>query len=268
MSSFIYFVENHKTPPKLEDMEAWGLLHAFDGLPPYHAEYNAAPSKEGTSPSGHGYLLTDDARLQPLQPTIRPDEQVWRKMPPRKGCPTIWVGCYSEKMPSPSSLVRKNPLGGIEIELADKNRWMVPLVQVYDDNVDVVSRLPSHIDLDDEGKVVRGKVIEKHRALASTCESFFDSWSLSAIPAIQEGMDEWSWQYEPAEVVNQAVTVLGANYRIGLVEVVMLGLFTLGTDSHQATEVMQIACECGLANSLLQKKRDRGQLNKAAESAN
>lgn len=268
MSSLIYFIENHKAAPKLEDLEAWGIAYAFDGLPSYHADCSAPISVGGNSPGGSGYLLTDDTRLKPYVPAIRPDEQVWRKMPSRPECPVIWVGYYSKAKPTPDSLLRNEPLGGFEVELADKNRWMVPLVQLYDDNVDPLSQLPCHVDLNNEGKVIRGKVIEKHRELAEACESFFDAWTLSAIPAIQEGLDEWSFEYEPTRVVSQATTVLASNYRLGLVEVIMLGLFTMGTNSHQATEVLQVACECALANSLLQKKRDRGQLTVVAESVN
>ena len=168
----------------------------------------------------------------------------------------MWVGCFTDSKPTPDDLIRKVSLPGLPVELADGNKWTVPIVQVYDQQAQPVSLLPCKADLDDEGRITRGEVIAKHRLLAEACDSFFEQWSLTAIIEIEQGKDSWSWEYDPTEVAVQATTVMGANYRIGLVETILLELFTLGTENHQAVEVLQAACDCGLAMALLQKKRD------------
>lgn len=250
MSAFLYFVPGHDTTVTLDRLRMWGLEYAFDRVP-YYAHC--------IGPAGSGTLLCDDVRLEPLQPTYRPAEQTWQQQPGTD----FWVGFYTDHKPRCEDLARDEQLPGERIELADGARWQVPLVRQTLENALSEPALPCYLDLNDEGEITRGAIVDQHTWLWQHCEPFWNAWLAGIETALRRVAelppDATNEDYEAASLFSlnfdtllaDAVKVLSANYRVGLREAMALRLFR--TDSGPA-EILKIACDTQLATQYLQKK--------------
>ncbi|REJ65830.1 MAG: hypothetical protein DWQ31_16590 [Planctomycetota bacterium] len=250
MPAFLYFVPDHNTPVSLDDLRRWGLDYAFERVP-YHAHVQG--------PTGSGTLLVDDRRLEPLTPTYRPEEQTWKKQPGRD----FWVGWYNSRVPSMPDLERVEQLPGDRVELADGNRWLVPLVRFVDADSTPQIALPAYLDVDDDGKFIRGDTVEQYAWLVTQTtpfwEAYHDAWtaaiehqeSLPEDASLEEQLKASQFTIDCPTLVADAVAVLSANYRIGQREAMAMKLFR--TDSG-AGEILKAACDTATANLFLKKK--------------
>lgn len=202
---FLYFVpsKEHYTPDT--------LAYAFEGKPGIREISAKGPS------GGSGQLLFDPSWHTHLSKTRHePERQKWRKIPGTG----LWVGMYIEHKPAPSELIRKQPLEGHGVELADDQTWTVPICRQF--NVDAEQfhiSLPCKMELDDDGNWGRGDVVERYQHLADVADRWFEFFMAQAGGQATETVtidDTAHW----------CVTVLQANYRIGAAELDLLGALT------------------------------------------
>lgn len=268
MAAFIYAIEGYKGPVTKDLLRSWGLAHLFDGMP-YHAPGVLVPggkSKRGVV----GTILCDQPRLEPLEAVYRPEEQVWRKVPPPaggSGLPTIWCGHYQTALPTAADLVRDELVAGETVKLCDGGAWQVPLVRQPQRDAGsgaVSSRcaLPVYFDVDDDGQLCDGAVDEKYAWLLEVVTPFWEAW----LPACREALERLQrlpatataeerrlaggYTVDCPTLTADAVRVLGANYRIGLREAMHLRLWKTGTGP---INVLAAACQCELAEFYLKQ---------------
>lgn len=241
MGAFGYFVEGAKAPVTREQIAAWGLAHAFDGVP----NHTNSAGPNGTT----GVLLWDVARLDPYQPVYDPELQSWHKAPAKFAPQQPWyVGHYKGQLPTAADLVRDELVEGLPLELAGQ-QWVVPVVRSTLVGGESWHPLPCYLDFDEEGEPVRGDVVDEHAWLLECVAEFWDAW-LAAYEAMAEGASTFSMAL-PRSTPASAARLLSANYRIGPVEAGRLRLFR--TDGDVA-HLMQIACDCLSAVAFLKKK--------------
>lgn len=259
MSAFLYFLPDQQLPVTREKLIAWGLDYAFDGVP-HHA---AASGPDGQ----RGVLLCDQPRLEPHVPAYRPEEQPWRKVPREPGSdgPEIHVGYYREAKPTIDDLAREEILPGELVELCDGHQWQVPLVRQAFPDGSSSSALPAYLDVDDDGQIVRGETDPRYQWLFEVCTPFWEAW-LAGFEAASDRLSLLSEQSTEAErdeagifhidcptLLEDAVRVLSANYRIGLREAMQLQLWK--TDAGPV-DVLKAACNIELAQLLLLEKKN------------
>lgn len=235
MAGFLYFVEGDKPLTSMKQVDDLGLSHAFDTLP------QCTQLPRGTPSGNNGYLLTDSATLGNYQPRYLPEEQTWRQFG------KVWVGYYTAATPTPDDLRRTQILPGVDVKLCDGNKWTVPFVYFYTAD-GLEANLPRYLDLDNAGRCIPGRVLEKYDSLAERCEHFFSEWAHSYEDALQRGDAQF---VVTCDTVNEdAAHVLAANYRVSIWEIVVLPfpLFQIG---QTAGEVLRVACDCDTAAMFL-----------------
>lgn len=251
MPAFLYFVPDHTTPVTLEHLRQWGLDYAFASIP-YHAVVQGPTGQQGT-------LLVDDVALDPYVPQYRDEDQVWRLQPGRE----FWVGHYRSALPSVIDLAREEMLPGDRVQLADGHWWQVPQVRQAAGDGTTVNALPAYLDLDAKGNVIRGEPVDQYRWLMDRATPYWEAWyaactaalaRLQSLPpeATPEDREAASrFLVECDTLLADAVAILSANYRIGLVEAMALRLWR--TDDGPAG-VLNAACDTLTASWYLQKK--------------
>lgn len=203
MAGFLYFHEG-PSAPSLEAVRGWGLGYAFD----------KSPTNRNTSsgPAGGpgGYVFGDKARLGERGCKLAPADQRWRRIPGDHG---LWLGYWLADPPTPDDLRRSEVLPGYRVKMPDGREWSIPLVRSCDEHGNPLSRLPCTYDLDDEGHLIDGEPLARHRWL----------WDIT----------EWAWlkmvNDEDAgdqECLDTASRLLGANYAVHAIELVTMGVFS------------------------------------------
>lgn len=209
MAGFLYFFPDHPGPISREMAEAAGLGYAFDG-PPHEGRGVQA------GPGGRPGTVTADRSLPLERLGYYPDRQVWRRVPGM----ALWVGHDRDDPPGPEDLVRPGAdRDGYAVPLADGRRWIVPLARTASDAEGGVMAccLPRRMELDEEGRLVPGEVVGRVAGLERIAARYVELLeAATAGPAGAQADDLW------------AIEVLGHNYRLGPVEVVMLGLLEWG----------------------------------------
>lgn len=217
MPGFLYFVPN-QTFLRREDLVALGLAYAFE---------SPAVSNRGVSggPAGQDGVLVAGAGLDGSQVLYVKDRQTWRQIPQS----TVWVGYETAAPPSPDDLARADQLDGYWLELADGQRWLVPIARGYRESADEGElklywslRLPQRLELAADGRWTDGGILPRYAALWD----FAQSWlALRCGTAGEEDVRRLDAQGR----IDAAVLALQANYQLSRVEAALLGLLT---DQH------------------------------------
>lgn len=132
---------------------------------------------------------------------IYPDHQKWHD------CGDYQVGFDLEHPPTPQGLLRPRVVSGYDHQLGDENWWTCPVI-----------RWPGNIpNLPQSWSMTNGQLDE------TILPEFVEPWEMSAeIFDIFSGLRE----IEKREAFQYATKCLALNYRLGPVEVSMLGLLT------------------------------------------
>lgn len=209
---FLYYRPGHNRSVSFDDIKHWGLEYAFDKAPV------SGPCQGGTPDGGSGHVFIG-SRANGETPLMNLEKQTWRKLPgDRMGNP-VYCGFWNENKPTPEELARNPLLPGYPYTLCDGHAWRVPIVRRYVDDTHTCS-LPRLMDFDDDGKPIEGEVASKYRHL----------WELTK-PIVDDLLAYCGMAEEPAEklskaqTVEAAVTLLQANYRVSLAELVLLEAF-------------------------------------------
>jgi len=159
-----------------------------------------------------------------------PDEQEWRQAPGR----SWWVGMWTAEKPTPDTLRRKSQLDGHFVLLGDERQWLCPVARALhegdDGQLHAINPVPKALDLDADGNWTVSGDAGRYAHLWPLAKKWLD--------AINGGTEDpvdgvWTWDWE--DTADTAVTCLQANYRIGKLESVMLGLL----DGATTTQVVQ-----------------------------
>ena len=255
MAGLMYFVEGHQATLTQDQIDQYGLRHAFDrGRIPYHAEI------AGETPSGRpGSLITNERKLAPYVPAYAPAEQRWKQMSER-----AWVGLWKAAVPGPEDLARAELLPGYPMVFEDGKAWRVPVVFVPDSSGVPESILPRYLDVDAQGNPTRGETLDKYAWMVETARPFFDAWLASWTPAVdgaferkragdEDALNDISYMVRLDSMAIDAAKILGANYRVSLPEVALLRLWR---DDRSMADVLRAACDIDECEAILfaQKK--------------
>jgi len=126
-------------------------------------------------------------------------------------CGKYWCGRTKGEAITPESLLLPDAVGGHELELGDGQKWQIAKA-LYSDGI---TRMPCRLTLNDEGKAIRGAVLNRYAPLDSLAMEFFRMW----VDGMDGGPDP-EWPYD--KMVDLAMLALQANYRIGKHEAVLL----------------------------------------------
>jgi hypothetical protein len=231
MPGFLYYIPGRKTVRR-EELAELGLAYAFPG--------RATPRgcDAGGPDGGAGCVVVDPQRVPLAQHGYWRERQEWVAAPSVASVPSVpfFVGRTNGQPIAPDDLAREQQLPGHWLELADGNKWLVPIARGYREVLPATDhrppttdepapelrwscRLPQRLRLDGSGEWLADCVLDRYAQL----------WTLAqAAHNVQWG--------EPAPedlalldgpgTIHAAVCALTANYAIGPVEASLLGLLT------------------------------------------
>ncbi len=220
MASFIYFVEGNQTKFTIEDIKAIGLAYAIEGPGvSYHANPKGPSGKAGCLVSGDNVKLLYD-----------PDNQTWRELKPG-----VWVGLWNEGRPTPADLKpqKAKQAPGELVEGDDGNRWLVPRCLRKFEDIELglipVCDLPKLRTLDGEGHWTKSTVRRRYEILWEDFATYLDDVNQAIENAMVEanaGPEDEVQYVLPDSRFKVVESALMANYRVGPVEIDLLGIFT------------------------------------------
>jgi len=146
------------------------------------------------------------------------DAQTWK---PRG---SFWLGMDNEVAPGPDSLQRVTLMDGYEVELGDGSIWIAPIIRAWNDDGYAIA-LPKDLGFD-----------EHEQCVALVKSDYQWAWNLAC--------DVWDFVIQRGTVpleqfTRWAIECLSLNYRIGIHEASVLGLF----DTATAREVLHASVD-------------------------
>jgi len=245
----LYYLPDAARARLTEAIDAAGLGYAFDG-PPIPCEVTRGP--QAAQPAG--LVVADKGSAPDHMVRLDPDAQTWRPIP---GSDAM-VGVYTDAPPTPELLARADLLPGHPVELADGQTYIAPVARglAMDDEAGPTGwtlALPQTVGLDPAGAWTAGDVVPRYRALwAAACH-----WWDAKHQALDAGPDDdqpdaatVAFTFDFASLLDAALTVLAANYRVGRPEVALLGLF----DDASAVRLLDAAIDWPTVQAWLKKK--------------
>lgn len=218
MLSFLYYVPGLKAdvPPErlLENLRAAGLGHVFDSI---NFARRGARGPDGLD--GVMACVDSGSNGSATRLGYYPDEQVWEKDPLERGeSGCVWIGYFKSAPPGPMSLAKPEQMGGHQIELADGNPWLVPVARYCTGE----PAFPRRLRVKPGGRVVVDSVVPKYEDLSRRAEEVWEKVFPTLIG--EEASEEITISID--DEFGLAAEALAVNYRIGLAEASILGLFT------------------------------------------
>ncbi len=205
MARFIYFLPIDRGAPDPADFVAAGLAYALNG------DKGGPTGTQTTKGPGNvsGILCAVNGPGDP-PPMYHPDRQTWRQGPGAK----FWIGLDNDAKPGPDDLARPRIISGEHVKLRDGNEWTVPICFSF----------------------LRGMTLPRTLVLGEDCQT----WKLATLPEFlklcKDAEMVWEAYRNPdangeitigeMQAPRIAVDALAVNYRIGALEVSMLGLLS------------------------------------------
>jgi len=209
MRGFLYFVPNKSggESAKAVITEAGGAGILYPGIAANHT---------GAGPGGPGGMM-----LSPKGPTaFDPNVQQWQRVPGG----AYWIGIDTQNMPGPDDLIRQHPLPGHRVELADGHEWVIPMARraiQTNGEISWAAALPTVRRFGDDGTWVAGDIVNRYKPLWN--EALRIDAMLAASAA---GGDDAFANLDFDAETNIAALAIAANYRVGPVEISLLGLIS------------------------------------------
>ena len=212
----LYYLPGQRRSLKLADLHQLGLGYAL--------EDRALGVDVANGPSGQaGAVFADPTRIPDHKIGYYVAEQTWRKVPRiQTSAGPVWVGIYRQHPPQPKDLERLEMLPGYKVQLADGQKYVLPIARGVADGDDLQfdCRLPHAITIDDEGEWVSSGLLPRYARLWEIATAYWDC--KFGAEATEDGKVSFSF----AGANDAALTALAANYRVGKAEVALLGLFS------------------------------------------
>jgi hypothetical protein len=153
-----------------------------------------------------------------------PDSQTWKKVP---GC-GVWCGMSTADRPTPDALARSEQVTGVELTLDDGNRWLAPKARRWieiDDRLLWDHNLPRRMTLSDDGLWTPGAVKPRYERLW-TLATAYEAAASEAVSAASD--EDGSVRFAFDGIDTLAIGALQVNYRVGPVEMDLLGIYDDG----------------------------------------
>ena len=247
---FLYFIPDHpRGVVTRADMEALGLAYALGEGDPDSRRLT------GNGPEGRaGVVLTvpppasagPDARVDTL---YEPGKQTWRKGPGGK----YWVGHYNAKRPTPASVARPRMVEGEPTRFRDDREWLVPIAR----SIVRGSTLPKEIVLGEDLQTWEQRELPEYLQLCADAEKVFDV--IAGAQPDEAGDVKWSMDF--AEAMRICVSALSVNYRVGPIEVSMLGM-----TNDDVWAVLRAVCDVPMVERVMAERQKKSPAEAAGSS--
>ena len=207
MAGFIYYKPGKRNNNQVtkQEVEGWGLGYAFDDVIESRDVQGTATDNQ------NGFVFANKRGLGKCTLGMFPAQQAWRKVIGSE----CWVGVFNDFLPKPEDVARKRQLRGYMVDLADGNKWIVPLCREYlEDDPEATCVLPRYLDLDDAGNEIPGQVLGVYQHLWDATEPLAQAL-MGEKQDTELDLDDWAL----------AATLLQANYLVDRTELAMLRCF-------------------------------------------
>jgi len=240
MPGFLYYLPDLGKPATREDAAKAGLGYAFEKARSFaQCGCNSGPDKRP------GHVVADATSLTDRRVGYYPDKQTWHRIPRFVSESGVWVGYYTDAPPTPADLARPRQLQGHLVELADGNKWLIPVARAFEitgDDIRPVISLPQRLTLDDEGQWTESAIEARWQYLWDIGQGWLDT-VMGVAPggdADGESVDGKVIDLTIAGLADSAVSILQANYRVSAAEVSMLGLLNRDVLAHVLNAVIDM----------------------------
>ncbi|MCK4625733.1 MAG: hypothetical protein KAV00_10510 [Phycisphaerae bacterium] len=211
-------------------------------------------------PGGRRGVLVTSTEGPEVDLRYEADKQTW--YPPQGpdddyGHPCgYWIGFWTDDPPTPDNLARPEQIEGVEVTMADKRQWLVPIARRFGGGLEKYKcELPNHYKRDDETGRIVFPVLARYAEL----------WDLSGRLA-ESFIEPFLGTDPPTEAVGKKFTIgegwetvavaLDVNYRVGFWEIFSLGLLDDLCLRDVCFAVIDFASLRSLGESLLSKKNE------------
>jgi hypothetical protein len=217
MAGFLYMLAGDTRPVDQRNVAEIGLGYAFpDGCQSREVSSSNISGKPGRV-IGEPLDMPSGCELG-----FYADRQKWRAMPRVDDGPELWLGYWIDHLPGPEDLRRDTPIRTHQVKLDDGQFWEVPIIGHRESDV-LVPDLPAYMDINDEGRRVRGELLAECQALWEKIAPLADKYFAHELKQGDEPTDDEQWQ--------ATVDLLQAVYRVDVFEIVALRLFLEQSDS-------------------------------------
>lgn len=249
--SFLYYIPRGRSNVTLEQVRTLGLGYAID------TDRGLVRCECANGPDGNGGVVVGFAKAgTEVIVRYKPKEQSWRQLPSPPNAPSgglpCWVGMYAQQRPEPGGLMRSQPLAGHGVTLGDGADWIVPVARgaiEEDGELRWYHALPRVTTLDESGDWIEGDVAVEYAELWSIASRWWDALQNAVQTPMGDDTIRVEFDFQGAN--DAAVRVLQTNYRLGRVEIAMLGLFRTGS----AREILNASVD--MPTILEHMKRER-----------
>jgi hypothetical protein len=215
MSTFFYWVPTEQpinSAAMLERLRASGLGYAVEDRITMRTSDRGPDAMKGLVVCHGG---NQDGRLGWF-----PEQQTWKQIPGSD----IWCGMFTEDRPRPDDLARADQITGEWLTLDDGHVWLAPKARRWleiDEKLLWDQNLPRRMTLATDGTWTPGDVKPKYERLWSLATAY-----MAADAAAQETADEdGSYRFSFEGIDDLAIGTLQINYRVGPIELDLLGIY-------------------------------------------
>jgi len=212
MAGLLYFLPGADRGIKIEQVRKLGLGYAFE-------DRCTARGVSGGPGGAAGVVIADDGRVPPERIGYYPGRQRWRPIPKSE----VQVGMYTDQPPGPEGLARSEQLPGHLVKLGDGGKWRIPVAlapMTEDGQVEPTIALPTLTDIDTAGEWILGGIAPNYEHLwLAACKW----WNAKRGAEVDDG----AAKFDGAALLDTALAALASNYRVGKIEVALLGLFDM-----------------------------------------
>jgi len=212
MASFLYWIPGGGVTVPPEQIDEHGLAYAFDG------GCTARTCDRG--PDGQRGAVVVAGGNEDGKCGYWPSKQAWRQVAGR----SAWVGMYNQNKPTPDDLIRQQQVTGVWIDADDGSRWLAPIARkwhVLDDQIVWDYNLPRRLTLNDDGLWVPGEVKPRYERIWQLAMDY-EATATEAL-AKADSASVVRFRYDDMDLL--AISALQVNYRIGPIELDMLGVY-------------------------------------------
>lgn len=254
MPGFTYFLPDRTSEPTPADVRRAGLGHILDG--------EGATSREAQSgPAGRrGFIVGSAPPDVPTSFKYLPDAQTWTEGPDG----AYWIGYSTAERPTPADLVRRRPVRGESVRLLDGNEWIIPVAV----SIASGSTLPKRLVLGPDKKSWHTESLPEFMQLCGLADDVYALME-SAVdrphPAATYG-EKGEIGYKFDWGMNIALAGLAVNYKLGPMEVSILGLLGDGELSTILQTLIDLRAYKEMVRAEEAKLRASGSANTSAGS--
>lgn len=217
MTGFLYWLPDGGVTVTRDDIKRLKLTYAIDVPVTPHTATKGPDGRRGCT-----FVVGDnrDGRCG-----YYPErQQQWRQLPDSE----VWCGMYQQYRPTPTDLQRNAVLPGMLVRDDSDNEWLVPTArrwQEVDSELFYDCNLPRRLSYADEGVWLAGDVKPRYQRLWELVKAY----DAAVQAALLSHADDYTGpvQFTFNEIDEFAIAALQVNYRVGPVELDLLGCYDI-----------------------------------------